>query len=386
MALDSGPESPLPLRTVARAITDWVGRLGRVWVEGQVAQLNMRPGTSVGFLTLRDTAADVSMQVTASRAVLNAIPVPLTEGARVVCWVKPEVWAGRGSLQLTAYEIRAVGLGALLARIEALRTVLAAEGLFAASRKKPLPFLPGCVGLITGRASAAERDVVENARRRWPAVHFATHEVAVQGPNAVTAVVEALQVLDRDPEVDVIVLARGGGSVEDLLPFSDEALCRAVSACRTPVVSAIGHEPDAPLVDFVADLRCSTPTDAGKRIVPDVLEEHERVRRARRALRRGVEGQLQAETRQVRALTDRAHRRLSARVEGGLAETAQLRARVRALSPRSTLERGYAVVLRDGHVVRAVSEVTDGDQLAVRLADGIFQTRVVESNAAGGQP
>jgi exodeoxyribonuclease VII large subunit len=377
--LDSGPENPLPLRTVARAITDWVGRLGRVWVEGQVAQLNMRPGTSVGFLTLRDTAADVSMQVTASRAVLNAVPVPLTEGARVVCWVKPEIWAGRGSLQLTAYEIRAVGLGALLARIEGLRKVLAAEGLFAADRKKALPFLPAGIGLVTGRASAAERDVVENARRRWPAVSFATREVAVQGPNAVVSVIAALQELDRDPDIDVIVLARGGGSVEDLLPFSDEALCRAVAACVTPVVSAIGHEPDSPLVDYVADLRCSTPTDAGKRIVPDVLEERERIRRARRAIRRGIDGQLRGEARQVRALTDRAHRRLSARIEAGLAETDHLRARVRALSPRSTLERGYAVVLRDGAVVRGVDDVTDGDQLAVRLTDGTLQTRVLGS-------
>jgi exodeoxyribonuclease VII large subunit len=381
MALESGPESPLPLRTIARAITDWVGKLGRVWVEGQVAQLNLRPGTSVGFLTLRDTAADVSMQVTASRAVLSNLAVPLTEGARVVCWVKPEVWAGRGSLQLTAYEIRAVGIGALLARIEALRKVLAAEGLFAADRKKPLPFLPACVGLVTGRASAAERDVVENARRRWPGVDFTVHEVAVQGPGAVTAVIGALHELDADPAVDVIVLARGGGSVEDLLPFSDEALCRAVAACRTPVVSAIGHEPDAPLVDFVADLRCSTPTDAGKRVVPDVFEERQRIQRAQRALRRSLDGQLRGEAHQVHALTDRAHRRLSARVDAGLAETAHMRARVRALSPRSTLERGYAVVLRDGVVVRGVDGVTAGDQLAVRLTDGTVQTQVLGSPA-----
>lgn len=381
MPLESGPDSPLPLRTVARAITDWVGRLGRVWVEGQIAQLNLRPGTSVGFLTLRDTAADVSMQVTASRAVLSAVPVPLAEGARVVCWVKPEIWPGRGSLQLTAYEIRTVGLGALLARIEGLRKVLAAEGLFAAERKRPLPFLPACVGLVTGRASAAERDVVENARRRWPAVNFAIHEVAVQGTTAVSAVVAALRELDRDEQVEVIVLARGGGSVEDLLPFSDEALCRAVAACRTPVISAIGHEPDAPLVDFVADLRCSTPTDAGKRVVPDVREEHERIHRARRALRRCLEGRLETESHRTQAFADRAHRCVSARIDGGLAETAQLRARVRALSPRSTLERGYAVVLRDRQVVRGASQLTDGDALSIRFADGAIGAQVSDAGS-----
>ena len=370
MPLESSPESPLPLRTVSRSIADWVGRLGRVWVEGQVTQANIRPGQSVGFLTLRDTAADVSMQVTASRVVLAGLDVPLQEGARIVCWVKPEVWAGRGALRLVAYEIRPVGLGALLARIEALKKVLAAEGLFAADRKKPLPFLPGRVGLLTGRASAAERDVVENARRRWPGVAFEVRNVPVQGTGAVSAIIDALADLDRHFEVDVIVLARGGGSVEDLLPFSDEALCRAVVACRTPVVSAIGHEPDAPLVDFVADLRCSTPTDAGKRIVPDVAEERRRIDQGRTRLQRAVHQLLRQESTHVDAARGRMRQRLAGQIRTARGDIDHLRARTRSLSPLATLERGYAVLLRDGHVVRSVGGIDAGTALEVRLADG----------------
>ena len=370
MALESSPESPLPLRTVSRAITDWVGRLGRVWVEGQVTQSNIRPGQSVGFLTLRDTAADVSMQVTVSRAVLAGLDAPLSEGAHVVCWVKPEVWAGRGALRLVAFEIRPVGLGALLARIEVLKKVLAAEGLFAADRKKPLPFLPQTVGLVTGRASAAERDVVENARRRWPGVVFEIRAVPVQGTGAVSAIIEALGELDRAPGVDVIVLARGGGSVEDLLPFSDETLCRAVAACRTPVISAIGHEPDAPLVDYVADLRCSTPTDAGKRVVPDVREEGDRIERGRLRLHQAIHHVLRHERAAVDANQARLRQRLGGQLRTARADIDHLRARTQSLSPLSTLERGYAVVLRGGTVVRSVHDVEAGAELDVRLVDG----------------
>lgn len=360
----------MPLRTISRAITEWVDRLGRVWVEGQVAQLTRRPGMSMMFLTLRDTAADVSMSMTVTRGAAEAMTAPLIEGAQVVCWVKPEIRPQRGSLQLTALEIRPIGLGALLARLEALKKILAGEGLFSAHRKRPLPFLPRQVGLITGRASAAERDVVQTARRRWPGARFALREVAVQGPGAVPAMIAALAELAAEQDVDVIVLARGGGSVEDLLAFSDEALCRAVAACPTPVVSAIGHEQDTPLVDYVADCRCSTPTDAGKRVVPDVAEERTRIDRDRATLRRAASGRLHQERHQVDTLRQQARRRVHVRVEAGRAEVSHLRARVRALSPLATLERGYAVVLRTGHVVRSVSEITDGAELLLRLADG----------------
>ena len=387
----------MPVRTVARHLAEWVGRLGRVWVEGQVTQVSRRTGTV--FLTLRDPVADVSLSVTCPRAVSDAVVPALAEGARVVVHAKPDFYLSRGTLSLQAYEIRPVGVGELLARLERLKGVLAAEGLFASSRKQPLPFLPRVVGLVTGRASAAERDVLENARRRWPAVRFDVREVAVQGHLAVEQVVGALRSLDASAEVDVIVLARGGGSVEDLLPFSDEALCRAVVACRTPVVSAIGHEPDSPLVDLVADVRCSTPTDAGKRVVPDVAEELARVHSLRDRARRVVVGAVQRERsglaaarsrpvladprvlvtvrrEEVEALRDRARRCTAAALEGAYRDLAHTRARVLALSPQATLERGYAVVQHaDGSVVRDPDDVALTESLRIRVARGELQAR-----------
>ena len=392
MGLANSAEQPLPVRTVARSIAEWVDRLGRVWVEGQVTQVNRRSGTA--YLVLRDPVADMSLSVTCSRLVCDAVVPPLSEGDRVVVHGKPEFYAGRGTLTLKAVEIRPVGVGELLARLERLKGVLAAEGLFAADRKKPLPFLPRRVGLITGRASAAERDVLENARRRWPAVQVELREVAVQGVSAVEQVVGALRELDRLAEVDVIVIARGGGSVEDLLAFSDETLCRAVAGCRTPVVSAIGHEPDSPLLDLVADVRCSTPTDAGKRVVPDVTEEAQRVRQARDRCRRVVRTTVERELARLEAvrsrpvlaapatlvdgrrtevggLRDRARRCTAARLEAASADLAHVRARVVALSPQATLDRGYAVVQdEDGAVVRDADAVEPGTDLQVRLARG----------------
>ncbi|HEY9475588.1 MAG TPA: exodeoxyribonuclease VII large subunit, partial [Mycobacteriales bacterium] len=294
MANPTAAESPWPVRVVAMKISEWVSRLGEVWVEGQLAQVSRRPGARTVFLVLRDPAADISVAVTCPLRVLEG--VTLAEGARVVVHARPDYYVARGTLSLRATEIRPVGVGELLARLERLRRLLHAEGLFDPARKRPLPFLPRCVGLVTGRASAAERDVLENARRRWPAVHFRVENVAVQGVTAVSQVIDAVERLDRDPDVDVIVVARGGGSVEDLLPFSDEALCRAVSTCATPVVSAIGHEPDAPLLDLVADVRCSTPTDAGKRVVPDVTEEQSRLEVLRNRARAAVTGRLTRET------------------------------------------------------------------------------------------
>ena len=397
MGTPSTAEQPLPVRTVARHLAEWIGRLGRVWVEGQVTEVSRRPGTV--FLTLRDPVADVSLRLTCARGVCDAVAPPLADGARVVVHAKPEFYLARGTLSLVAYEIRPVGVGELLARLERLKSVLAAEGLFAAERKRALPFLPGVVGLITGRASAAERDVLENARRRWPAVRFDVREVAVQGHLAVEQVVGALRSLDARADVDVIVLARGGGSVEDLLPFSDELLCRAVAASRTPVVSAIGHEPDSPLVDFVADVRCSTPTDAGKRVVPDVAEELARVTalrdRARRVVATGVEREraalaglrsrpvladpavlVRAREQETSALRDRARRSTTTRLDAAARDLEHTRARVLALSPQATLDRGYAVVQhRDGAVVRDPEEVALTELLRVRLARGELQAR-----------
>lgn len=388
MGQPSSAEQPLPVRTVARLIGDWVNRLGRVWVEGQITQIGRSPGTV--FLTLRDPVADVSLSVTCPRAVAEALP--LEEGSRVVIDAKPGFYLTRGTLSLVAHEIRPVGVGELLARIERLKVLLGQEGLFAADRKRPLPFLPGVVGLITGRASAAERDVLENARRRWPAVRFEIKNVAVQGHLAVEQCIDAVRALDG--KVDVIIIARGGGSVEDLLPFSDEALLRAVAHCRTPVVSAIGHEPDTPLLDLVADVRCSTPTDAGKRVVPDVREEAQRITMLRDRARRVVVGTvdreqhrlLQALSRpvlaepgrlvgdrrhEVEALVDRASRCITHQLERAQADLTHTLARVVALSPQATLDRGYAVVqLPDGAVVRDADDVVLGEALKVRLAKG----------------
>ncbi|MBQ1012922.1 exodeoxyribonuclease VII large subunit [Micromonospora sp. M51] len=390
----SSAEEPWPVRVVSQKVGAWIAKLGWVWVDGQVAQISRRPGASTVFLTLRDPSADLSLTVTTNRDVLDAGAPELREGARVVLHAKPEFYAARGTLSLRADEIRQVGLGELLARLEKLKKLLAAEGLFDRARKRRLPFLPGRIGLITGRASAAERDVLTNARRRWPAVEFRTVNVAVQGPSAVPQIVDALKVLDADPSIDVIIIARGGGGIEDLLPFSDEALCRAVFGCRTPVVSAIGHETDAPLIDYVADVRASTPTDAAKRVVPDLTEEVRLIGQARHRLERAVRNLVDRETHrldglrsrpvlarpqvmvehratELTALRQRAGRCLEHRLTAAEDDLRHTLARLRALSPAATLDRGYAIVQRaDGQVVRAAAEVGKGDPLRVRLADG----------------
>jgi len=394
MAMETSPQAPAPVRQVANAISGWVDRLGAVWVEGQVAQLSRRPGLNTVLLTLRDPIADISVPVTCSRTLFDGLNPPLVEGASVVMHAKPSYYANRGTLSLYAREIRMVGLGELLARLERRRQLLAAEGLFAAELKRPLPFLPGCVGLVTAHGSAAERDVLENARRRWPAVGFEVAYAAMQGQRAATEVIEGVERLDRDPRVEVIVIARGGGSVEDLLPFSDEALLRAVHRARTPVVSAIGHEPDTPLLDLVADVRASTPTDAAKLVVPDVAEELRRVQQARERLRGILAGWLareqagldalrsrpvladprtllDARREEVDRLLDRARRTVTHRLDRAADEIGHQRARARALSPLATLQRGYAVLQdADGHVVGSVAGVTAGAAVSVRVADG----------------
>lgn len=387
MPAPSTPDEPWPVRTVSRLIGDWVGRLGIVWVEGQVTSLSRRPGASVAFVKLRDPAADVSLDLTVSPAVLAGADPPLAEGQQVVVQAKPSWYLSRGTLSLQAIEIRPVGLGALLARLERLRTMLAQEGLFDDDRKKPLPFLPRTVGLVCGRESDAMHDVVENARRRWPAVRFAVKEVKVQGPFAVTEVIDALAALDRDAEVDVIVVARGGGDVQELLPFSDEALLRAVANARTPVVSAIGHEQHAPLLDFVADWRASTPTDAGKRVVPDVAEEQARIANLRRNAWRCVDNRLDRQVADTDALRTRARRVVATCIEQHARDVAGALARVTALSPKATLDRGYAVVQAgDGTVVRSAAQVDDGAALHVRLADGGLDVTVAARAPGTARP
>ncbi|WP_328711260.1 exodeoxyribonuclease VII large subunit [Nocardia salmonicida] len=390
-------EQPYPVRSVAVKVAQWIERLGSIWVEGQVTQINLRPGTRTAFLVLRDASVDMSLSLTCDPDLLRRLPVPLTEGSRVVVYGKLHFFTGRGTVSLRVTEIRAVGIGELLARIERLKALLTAEGLFDARLKRPLPFLPATIGLITGRASAAERDVLSVAQNRWPAVRFVIRNTAVQGPTAVPQMLEALAELDGDPDVEVIVLARGGGSVEDLLAFSDEALCRAVAAARTPIVSAIGHEPDNPLLDLVADLRAATPTDAAKRIVPDAAAELAGVRDMRARSAAALRGWVQREAHTITQLRSRpvladplrelnhrhdelerlrtaARRNVEQLVRGESTTTLHLREKLTAVGPAATLARGYAVVQRvagpERHVVRSIDDSPAGSQLRIRVADG----------------
>lgn len=403
MALTTTAETPIPVRQVVSMIGGWVDRLGAVWVEGQIIQINRPANSGTDFLTLRDKLAEVSVSLTAPRGVIDALPTPLVTGAHVVVNAKPTVFPGRGALSLQVREIRLVGEGELLARLERRRRLLAAEGLFAPDRKRPLPFLPTSIGLITGAGSAAERDVLENVRRRWPAARVEVRHTLVQGPSAAAQIIAALESLDAEPDVDVIVIARGGGSVEDLLPFSDEALIRAVSAATTPVVSAIGHEPDNPILDLVADLRASTPTDAAKRVVPDVAEERARVAYAREQLRRRVLALTAQEQRQLDALRSRpvladpasgltrrseevaqwrrrAARTMQHRVERAEDDLAHRLAQLRGLSPMATMRRGYAVVTApDGSALPPIDELTAGTDLVIRTAEGRIGAQIVQT-------
>lgn len=391
-------ENPWSVSTVNTEVKGWIERLGYLWVEGQLTQINMKPSWKLSYLTLRDVNQEMSVSLTASTALLQNLPTPIKDGDRIVVYGKPAFYAGRGSFSLWVTEIRHVGVGELLARIENLRRALAAEGLFDASRKLPLPYLPRTIGLITGRGSAAERDVLSVARDRWPQVNFRVLNTAVQGAQAVSQVIEALEKLDADDEVDVIIIARGGGSVEDLLPFSEEALQRAVSAARTPVVSAIGHEPDSPILDNVADLRAATPTDAAKRVVPDVAEEHALLDEARARMAQAVGQWVARERNNLDSLRSRpvladprtpinarrdeldtalsSIRREMRHVLGQeTSRVAALRGQVSALGPASTLERGYSIVQvlpRDGdaEVVTTIDQSPPGSQLRIRVSDG----------------
>ncbi|MEJ5927491.1 exodeoxyribonuclease VII large subunit [Corynebacterium sp. H128] len=411
MSEASTADSPWPVREVNAKVKAWIERLGHIWVEGQLTQVNVKPTWKLSYLTLRDPEAEASVQVTCPTSLIQNFPTPLKDGDRVVVYGKPAFYAGRGSFSLWVTDIRTVGVGELLARIERLRSQLAQEGLFDADRKQPLPFLPNKVGLITGRGSAAERDVLAVSQSRWPAVQFEVINTAVQGASAVTEIIAALEKLDKNPDVDVIIIARGGGSVEDLLPFSEEALQRAVASAQTPVVSAIGHEPDNPVLDNVADLRAATPTDAAKRVVPDVAAERQLIvelrSRSQAALRGWVERELrglqQMRSRPVLAnpytqITQRRddverartliRRDIATLLRTAEAETASLRARVATLGPAATLARGYAVVQvapRDGsapEVVTTIEQSPPGSQLRIRVGDGSITAAAMSTNPA----
>lgn len=389
--LETSAQSPAPVRVVSEALKEYLDRLGPIWIEGELSEINERTG--MAYLRLRDTSVDMSISVMCHRSVLAPLS-PLPQNARVVIYAKVSFYTKNGTLTLSGREIRLVGIGELLARLEQLKQLLASEGLFALERKKALPLLPRRVGLICGRNSAAEKDVVENARRRWPAVEFEIREVAVQGAAAVVEVSAALRELEADPEVDVIIITRGGGSFEDLLAFSDEGLVRLAASCKTPIVSAIGHEQDAPLLDLVADVRASTPTDAAKRVVPDIAEEIAMISQLRGRACRRVTNLLDFETQRISSLRqrpvlkdpmslvttrweiilglrDRSHRSTTHVVNMAHEELLQISARVRSLSPQATLDRGYAVVqLLDGSIARDPKSLKVGEKLRLRLALG----------------
>ncbi|MEZ7851953.1 MAG: exodeoxyribonuclease VII large subunit [Candidatus Nanopelagicales bacterium] len=372
MTLETSEQSPAPVRVISNLLHDYINRLSTIWIEGQVAQYRIRPGANVQFLTLRDTDAEFSLKIMVNSALIGAMDPPLAEGQRIVIFGRCDFWAKQGSLQVVAREIRAVGLGELLAQLAALKEKLTAEGLFAPERKKPLPFLPARIGLITGRQSDAMHDVLTHTKERWPRADFEIREVAVQGVNAVGEVTAALRELDT-LELDVIVIARGGGSMEDLLPFSNEALIRAVSIAGTPIVSAIGHEQDTPLLDFVADLRASTPTDAAKRIVPSVVEERRNLAELRARNLRAIANALAVNKLKLHELRNRLTQRVTHRIDAELATVTHLRAQIRALSPAATLERGYAIVQSvKGEIIRDQAQIAVDQEVQIRVSVGEF--------------
>lgn len=390
--LGQEPESALAVHAVSAMIGEYIGRLGTIWIEGQLAEINPRRGLT--YLSLRDTDRDVSLSLYMASGVMDALTSTIEQGTRVLVQVKADWWAKRGSLQFKVLQIRAVGIGELMARLEALRNLLAAEGLFNEERKKPLPFLPRRVGLICGQGSDAMHDVIENSRRRWPDVQFEVREVAVQGVNCVRQVSAALTELDAIADIDVIVIARGGGSFEDLLPFSDESLIRVVASVSTPVVAAIGHEEDRPLIDYVADYRASTPTDAARRIVPDVLQELADLRNVRSKLQTLIVGNL-ARLEQQLALTknrpalaspatlidqrlkdnsgirNAIFMQIANRLKLESAQLTGVSTTLRALSPQGTLERGFSIVRNAaGEILRSTISVSKDDEINIRFADG----------------
>ncbi len=401
------PQNPWPLALLARKMRDYVNRMPALWVEAELIEHKQRPGTRMSFFTVKDPKADASMTVTAFPGIVDEAGPSFQPGAHVILHVKPNFWESRGTLSLRAAQVLVAGEGDLLARVEQLRRRLAAEGLFAPERKKPLPFIPRGIGLICGRNAAAMDDVLVNTFARWPSARFEIREVAVQGQYCVSEVTAALQELDAHPHVDVIVIARGGGSVEDLLPFSEEAMLRAVAAAKTPVVSAIGHEEDTPLLDLVADLRASTPTKAAEAIVPSwdelAAETSQALGRLRGALIRRLRGEwdllvgltsrpvltspgtiLEQQSSAISADLVRMGAAVRHRVAGEQSQLSALTASLAALSPEATLERGYTI-LRDpsGHIVRSTEDLARGDLLEGVLSRGTFVVSVVGVNPEG---
>ena len=397
-AIDYGDRKVYSVASFNRGIADWLSRLPTIWVEGEVTELRRQAGWQSVFFTLKDPGDGACLGVSMARSRFDALRLDLADGERVHVFGRPELFEARGDFRLRALSIERFGLGEHLARLERLKRTLAAEGLFDAARKRPLPRLPRRIGLVTGNDAAAKRDVLATITSRFPPARIVVAETYVQGPRAAAAVVDAMAALCAERDVDVLVVARGGGSFDDLLPFSDERLVRAIALCPVPVVTAVGHEQDTPLCDLAADARASTPTAAARLVVPDAAELTERLDGARAALARAVRDSAARRSERLRhaherlwraparaverrrdrvtALHERLRRAPTHAVERKRARVEHAAGRLRALSPRATLERGYAIARTDNGLVRSTGHVQPGDRIAVEVADGSFAARV----------
>jgi exodeoxyribonuclease VII large subunit len=377
-AIEYGDRKVYSVGAFNRGVSSWLQRLPTVWVEGEVTELRRSDRWASVFFTLKDPQDGSCLGVSMARGQFDALRLELADGDRVHAYGRPELFEARGEFRLRALSLERFGLGEHLAALERLKTKLAAEGLFAAERKRPLPLLPARIGLVTGNDAAAKRDVLTAVTTRFPPANVVVAETYVQGPRAAGAVVEALRALCREG-VDVVVVARGGGSFEDLLPFSDERLVRAIADCPVPVVSAVGHEQDTPLCDLAADVRASTPSVAGRLVVPDLAQLLERLGRSRAGLERGARGSLERERRRLDGTHERLARAPRLLLERHRAKLEQSAGRLRALSPRATLERGYAIVRAGAEIVRSGGAVEPGERIDVQLAEGGFGARVEET-------
>ena len=360
-------------------VASWIARLPTLWIEGEVTEFRRQEGWQSVFFTLKDPQDGACLPVSMPRGRFDGLRLDLADGMTVHVYGRPEIYEARGVFQVRALSIEPLGLGAILAGLERLKRKLAAEGLFAPERKRPLPLLPGRIGLLTGNEAAAKRDFVTAVQSRFPAANVLVAQTYVQGQAAPAAITAALESLSRAPGVEVIVLTRGGGSFEDLLPFSDERVVRAVAGCSVPVVSAVGHEQDTPLCDHAADIRASTPTAAARLVVPDERELRERLDTARAALARGGGAALERARRALATDRDRLNRAPALLVERKRAGLEGLAGRLQALSPQRTLARGYAIVRTDNGIVRSATELATGKRVEVELGEGGFGARVEET-------
>ncbi|HXY86269.1 MAG TPA: exodeoxyribonuclease VII large subunit [Gaiellaceae bacterium] len=374
-AVQHGDRKVYTVSAFNRGVADWLARLPTVWVEGELTELRRHERWQTVFFTLKDPSDGACLGVTIGRSRFDALRLDVADGDRVHVFGRPELYQARGDFRLRALSIERFGLGDHLAALERLKRKLAGEGLFADERKRPLPSMPRRIGIVTGNDAAAKRDVVTTITSRFPPARVLLAETYVQGPLAASAMVAALGDVSTAAEVEVVVLTRGGGSFEDLLPFSDERLVRAIAACPVPVVSAVGHEQDTPLCDLVADARASTPTAAARLVVPDAAELRARLERARLGLERGARRSFERTTQRLRQTHDRLRRAPALAVERKRARVEHAAGRLRALSPRSTLDRGYAIVRADSGIVRTTAAVSTGDMLEVEVGDGRFGAR-----------